>query len=36
MLIKKSNNPFAGKTKSAVGKKKTTGKTGRKIKAGKG
>ena len=26
MLIKKSNNPFAGKTKSAVGKKKTTGK----------
>ena len=31
MLIKKSNNPFAGKTKSAVGKKK-----GRKIKAGKG
>ena len=26
MLIKKSNNPFAGKAKSAVGKKKTTGK----------
>ena len=26
MPIKKNNNPFAGKTKSAVGKKKTTGK----------
>lgn len=26
MSIKKSNNPFAGKTKSVVGKKKTTGK----------
>ena len=26
MPIKKNNNPFAGKTKSAAGKKKTTGK----------
>ena len=36
MPIKKSNNPFAGKTKSAVGKKHDDRKTGRKIKAGKG
>ena len=26
MPIKKNNNPFAGKTKSAAGKNKTTGK----------
>ena len=26
MPIKKNNNPFAGKTKSAASKKKTTGK----------
>lgn len=26
MPIKKTNNPFAGKTKPAAGKKKTTGK----------
>ena len=26
MVIKKSNNPFAGKAKPGVGKKKTSGK----------
>ena len=36
MPIKKSNNPFAGKTKSAVGKKKTTGKRVGKSKQEKG
>ena len=36
MPIKKNNNPFAGKTKSAAGKKEDNRKTGWKIKTGKG
>lgn len=36
MVIKKSNNPFAGKAKPGVGKKKNFGKKSREVETGKG